>query len=171
MVVTRGDLWSATGAAGEARAALGLVADLDGVRVESEGGRQGDAGGERGAGTIGVREELLEHRPGDVLLGVVVVVEGAAVDEGARPVAAPRIAKDFGTGAVAVEERHVGDGSATQSAPAAYEAIRGLRTRVVVLAELPCTRKTLLLRMLAIGRRLKEALADFRGAAGRRVRE
>ena len=42
-----------------------------------------------------------------------------------------------------------------------YEAVVGLHMRVVVLAELPRTRDTLLLRMLAAGRVLVEALADF----------
>jgi hypothetical protein len=42
-----------------------------------------------------------------------------------------------------------------------YEAVVGLHTRVVVLAELPKTRDTLLLRMLGSGRLLREALADL----------
>jgi hypothetical protein len=42
-----------------------------------------------------------------------------------------------------------------------YEAVAGLHTRVVVLAELPRTRETLLLRLLGAGRLLREALADL----------
>jgi hypothetical protein len=42
-----------------------------------------------------------------------------------------------------------------------YEAVPGLQMRVVVLAELPRTRETLLLRLLGSDRLLKEALADL----------
>jgi hypothetical protein len=42
-----------------------------------------------------------------------------------------------------------------------YEAIAGLQMRVVVLAELPRARDTLLLRLLGSGRVLREALADL----------
>src|SRR5262249_26107353 len=42
-----------------------------------------------------------------------------------------------------------------------YEAVAGLHVRVVVLAELPRTRDTLLLRLLGAGRLLREALADL----------
>jgi hypothetical protein len=42
-----------------------------------------------------------------------------------------------------------------------YEAVPGLRMRIVVLAELPRTRETLLLRLLGSGRVLKDALADL----------
>ena len=42
-----------------------------------------------------------------------------------------------------------------------YEAVPGLQMRVVVLAELPRTRETLLLRLLGAGRRLAESLADL----------
>lgn len=45
--------------------------------------------------------------------------------------------------------------------PGVAEAVAGLRMRVVVLAELPRTRETLLLRMLGSGRLLKEALVDL----------
>ncbi len=45
--------------------------------------------------------------------------------------------------------------------PGVYEAVSGLHVRIVVLAELPRTRATLLLRMLGAGRLLKEALADL----------
>jgi hypothetical protein len=48
-----------------------------------------------------------------------------------------------------------------QVRPGVYEAVAGLQTRVVVLAELPRTRETLLLRMLGTGRLLREALADL----------
>ncbi len=46
--------------------------------------------------------------------------------------------------------------------PGVYEAVPGLRMRVVVLTELPRARETLLLRLLGKGRRLAEALADLR---------
>jgi hypothetical protein len=46
--------------------------------------------------------------------------------------------------------------------PGVYETVPALRMRVVVLAELPRTRETLLLRLLGKGRRLAEALADLR---------
>ncbi|WP_437911774.1 hypothetical protein WME73_29940 [Sorangium sp. So ce302] len=42
-----------------------------------------------------------------------------------------------------------------------YQAVPGLVMRVVVLAELPRTRATLLLRLLGSGRRFREALADL----------
>ncbi|WP_437897365.1 hypothetical protein [Sorangium sp. So ce124] len=42
-----------------------------------------------------------------------------------------------------------------------YHAVPGLVMRVVVLAELPRTRTTLLLRLLGSGRRLREALTDL----------
>ncbi len=42
-----------------------------------------------------------------------------------------------------------------------YEAVVGLQARVVVLAELPRTRETLLLRLLGAGRALGEALTDL----------
>ncbi|WP_437675720.1 hypothetical protein [Sorangium sp. So ce131] len=42
-----------------------------------------------------------------------------------------------------------------------YHAVPGLVMRVVVLAELPRTRATLLLRLLGSGRRFREALADL----------
>jgi hypothetical protein len=42
-----------------------------------------------------------------------------------------------------------------------YEAVPGLQMRVVVLAELPRTRETLLLRLLGSGGLLKEALVDL----------
>jgi hypothetical protein len=42
-----------------------------------------------------------------------------------------------------------------------YEAVVGLHVRVVVLAELPRARDTLLLRILGAGRLLREALADL----------
>jgi hypothetical protein len=42
-----------------------------------------------------------------------------------------------------------------------YDAVPGLVMRLVVLAELPRTRETLLLRLLATGRALREALADL----------
>ncbi|MDC0680229.1 hypothetical protein [Sorangium atrum] len=42
-----------------------------------------------------------------------------------------------------------------------YHAVPGLMMRVVVLAELPRTRTTLLLRLLGSGRRLREALTDL----------
>ena len=45
--------------------------------------------------------------------------------------------------------------------PGLYEAVAGLRMRVVVLAELPRTRDTLLLRMLGAGRLFEAALADL----------
>lgn len=45
--------------------------------------------------------------------------------------------------------------------PGVYHAVPGLVTRVVVLAELPRTRATLLLRLLGSGRLLREALADL----------
>ncbi|WP_441288622.1 hypothetical protein ACSRUE_42945 [Sorangium sp. KYC3313] len=45
--------------------------------------------------------------------------------------------------------------------PGVYHAVPGLVTRVVVLAELPRTRSTLLLRLLGSGRLLHEALADL----------
>ncbi|WP_157906360.1 hypothetical protein [Sorangium cellulosum] len=42
-----------------------------------------------------------------------------------------------------------------------YHAVPGLVMRVVVLAELPRTRTTLLLRLLGSGRRLRKALTDL----------
>ncbi len=45
--------------------------------------------------------------------------------------------------------------------PGLYEAVAGLRMRIVVLAELPRTRDTLLLRMLGAGRLFEDALADL----------
>ncbi len=45
--------------------------------------------------------------------------------------------------------------------PGLYEAVAGLRMRIVVLAELPRTRDTLLLRMLGAGRLFEEALDDL----------
>lgn len=45
--------------------------------------------------------------------------------------------------------------------PGVYEAVAGVHMRVVVLAELPRTRETLLLRMLATGQRLMDALEDL----------
>ncbi|WP_437548758.1 hypothetical protein WME97_01085 [Sorangium sp. So ce367] len=42
-----------------------------------------------------------------------------------------------------------------------YQAVPGLAMRVVVLAELPRTRATLLLRLLGSGRRFREAVADL----------
>ncbi|AUX36965.1 MULTISPECIES: hypothetical protein [Sorangium] len=45
--------------------------------------------------------------------------------------------------------------------PGVYHAVPGLAMRVVVLAELPRTRATLLLRLLGSGRLLREALADL----------
>jgi len=48
-----------------------------------------------------------------------------------------------------------------QVGPGVYEAVKGLQMRVVVLAELPRTRHTLLLRLLGAGRLLIEALADL----------
>jgi hypothetical protein len=45
--------------------------------------------------------------------------------------------------------------------PGVYHAVPGLVLRVVVLAELPRTRETLLLRLLSVGRLLREALADL----------
>ncbi|WP_437570791.1 hypothetical protein [Sorangium sp. So ce542] len=45
--------------------------------------------------------------------------------------------------------------------PGVYHAVPGLVTRVVVLAELPRTRATLMLRLLGSGRVLREALADL----------
>ena len=45
--------------------------------------------------------------------------------------------------------------------PGVYCAVWGLEMRVVVLAELPRTRATLLLRLLGAGRLLREALADL----------
>jgi hypothetical protein len=42
-----------------------------------------------------------------------------------------------------------------------YQAVPGLVLRVVVLAELPRTRATLLLRLLGSGRRFREALSDL----------
>jgi hypothetical protein len=45
--------------------------------------------------------------------------------------------------------------------PGVYHAVRGLVLRVVVLAELPRTRETLLLRLLGAGRLLREALAEL----------
>jgi hypothetical protein len=48
-----------------------------------------------------------------------------------------------------------------QVRPGVYEAVAGLQMRVVVLAELPRTRATLLLRLLGSGRLLAEALGDL----------
>jgi hypothetical protein len=48
-----------------------------------------------------------------------------------------------------------------QAQPGVYHAVPGLVTRVVVLAELPRTRSTLLLRLLGSGRLLRDALADL----------
>ncbi|AUX42502.1 uncharacterized protein SOCE26_039350 [Sorangium cellulosum] len=45
--------------------------------------------------------------------------------------------------------------------PGVYHAVPGLVMRVVVLAELPRTRATLVLRLLGSGRLLREALADL----------
>ncbi|WP_437485440.1 hypothetical protein WME75_00875 [Sorangium sp. So ce1014] len=45
--------------------------------------------------------------------------------------------------------------------PGVYHAVPGLMMRVVVLAELPRTRATLLLRLLGSGRLLRDALADL----------
>ncbi|WP_437998715.1 hypothetical protein WMF26_00685 [Sorangium sp. So ce185] len=45
--------------------------------------------------------------------------------------------------------------------PGVYHAVPGLVTRVVVLAELPRTRATLMLRLLGSGRVLRDALADL----------
>ncbi|WP_437505455.1 hypothetical protein [Sorangium sp. So ce1099] len=45
--------------------------------------------------------------------------------------------------------------------PGLYQAVPNLVMRVVVLAELPRTRATLLLRLLGSGRLLREALADL----------
>ena len=45
--------------------------------------------------------------------------------------------------------------------PGVYHAVWGLALRVVVLAELPRTRETLLLRLLGAGRLLREALTDL----------
>ncbi|WP_437634452.1 hypothetical protein [Sorangium sp. So ce854] len=45
--------------------------------------------------------------------------------------------------------------------PGVYHAVPGLVLRVIVLAELPRTRATLLLRLLGSGRVLREALADL----------
>ncbi|KYF55067.1 hypothetical protein BE08_20245 [Sorangium cellulosum] len=45
--------------------------------------------------------------------------------------------------------------------PGVYHAVPGLVMRVIVLAELPRTRGTLLLRLLGSGRVLREALADL----------
>lgn len=45
--------------------------------------------------------------------------------------------------------------------PGVYHAVPGLMMRVVVLAELPRTRDTLLVRLLGAGRLLREALADL----------
>ncbi|WP_437621949.1 hypothetical protein [Sorangium sp. So ce1151] len=45
--------------------------------------------------------------------------------------------------------------------PGVYQSVPGLAMRVVVLAELPRTRATLLLRLLGSGRLLREALADL----------
>lgn len=49
----------------------------------------------------------------------------------------------------------------TRTSPGLYTAVAGLQLRIVVLAELPRTRATLLLRLLGTGRVLTEALADF----------
>jgi hypothetical protein len=45
--------------------------------------------------------------------------------------------------------------------PGVYEAVAGLHMRVVVLAELPRTRETLLLRLLGAGHRFNDALVDL----------
>jgi hypothetical protein len=45
--------------------------------------------------------------------------------------------------------------------PGVYHAVPGLVMRIVVLAELPRTQETLLLRLLGSGRLLREALADL----------
>jgi len=45
--------------------------------------------------------------------------------------------------------------------PGVYHAVWGLVLRVIVLAELPRTRETLLLRLLGAGRLLREALGDL----------
>lgn len=45
--------------------------------------------------------------------------------------------------------------------PGVYHGVWGLALRIVVLAELPRTRETLLLRLLGSGRLLREALADL----------
>jgi hypothetical protein len=49
----------------------------------------------------------------------------------------------------------------TPVSPGVYHAVWGLEMRVVVLAELPRTRETLLLRLLGAGRLLREALTDL----------
>jgi hypothetical protein len=49
--------------------------------------------------------------------------------------------------------------------PGVYHALPGLAMRVVVLAELPRTRETVLLRLLGAGRLLREALADVAALA------
>jgi hypothetical protein len=50
--------------------------------------------------------------------------------------------------------------------PGVYEAVWGLALRIVVIAELPRTRDTLLLRLLGKGRRFSEALADLAALPG-----
>lgn len=49
----------------------------------------------------------------------------------------------------------------TPVSPGVYHAVWGLVLRIVVLAELPRTRETLLLRLLGSGRLLREALVDL----------
>jgi hypothetical protein len=49
--------------------------------------------------------------------------------------------------------------------PGVYHAVPGLVMRVIVLAELPRTRETVLLRLLGSGRLLREALADLTALA------
>ena len=49
--------------------------------------------------------------------------------------------------------------------PGVYHAVPGLAMRLVVLAELPRTRETVLLRLLGAGRLLREALADLSALA------
>jgi hypothetical protein len=50
--------------------------------------------------------------------------------------------------------------------PGVYQAVWGLALRVVVIAELPRTRETLLLRLLGRGRRFRQALADLADLPG-----
>ncbi len=50
--------------------------------------------------------------------------------------------------------------------PGVYHAVPGLVMRMVVLAELPRTRETLLLRLLGTGRLLREALAELAALPG-----
>ena len=50
--------------------------------------------------------------------------------------------------------------------PGVYRAVWGLALRVVVIAELPRTRETLLLRLLGSGRQFSQALADLAALPG-----